>query len=215
MATEPAIIFTGGDPPPDVVVDRLPRGGFVIAADAGWHNAMVAHRVPDILVGDMDSISHEHLNDARGRGVEIITHSPHKDFTDAEIALDLAEGRGHDSIILVSGGGDRFDHLMALVHSVVSHSRTCLLEVYVGRMHISFVHGGDSRTFDAVAGDTVSLIPLGGDATGVTTTGLQWELSGDTLHSFASRGVSNQARASHFDISIDNGHLAVMRPLDI
>jgi thiamine pyrophosphokinase len=147
--------------------------------------------------------------------VEIITHSPHKDFTDAEIALDLATGRGHDSIIIVSGGGDRFDHLMALVHSMVAHARRCSLEAYVGRTHISFVHGGDARTFDAVAGDTVSLIPLGGDALGVTTSGLKWELSGDALKSFASRGVSNQALASRFDITVTNGHLAVLRPLDI
>lgn len=214
MAIEPAIIFTGGDPPPESVVARLPRHGFVIAADAGWTNALAAHRVPEILVGDMDSISRNEMKDAIDREVEIITHSPHKDYTDAEIALDLARGRGHDSVIIVSGGGDRFDHLMALVHSMVAHARDCDLEAYIGVTHISFIHGGDSRTFEATQGETVSLIPLGGDATGVTTSGLKWELSADTLESFASRGVSNEALSTRIHIAIAHGHLAVLRPLD-
>lgn len=215
MAKEPAIIFTGGDLPPERVLSRLPHGGFVIAADSGWNNAIAAHRIPNLLVGDMDSITHEQLNDARSRGVEIITHSPHKDFTDAEIALDLARGRGHDHITIVSGGGNRFDHLMALVHSMVAHARHCDLEAYVGPTHISFIHSGTTRTFEAAVGDTISLIPLGGDVTGVSTTGLKWELTNNCLESFASRGVSNQALSSLINVAIETGHLAVLRPLEI
>lgn len=215
MATVPAIIFTGGDLPHGSVLPRLPDRAFVIAADAGWNNAVAAGRIPDLLVGDMDSITTAQLDDARARGVEIITHSPHKDFTDAEIALDLAGGRGHESVIIVSGGGDRFDHLMALVHSMVAHARACALEAYIGHTHLSFIHGGQRRELDATEGDTVSLIPLGGDATGVTTSGLKWELTDDTLESFASRGVSNQALAARISITVRTGHLAVLRPLTI
>ena len=62
------------------------------------------------------------------------------------------------------------------------------------------------------AGDIISLIPIGGDAT-VTTSGLQWELTNSTLQSFASRGVSNVATSRSITISVTDGLLAVIEPL--
>ena len=69
----------------------------------------------------------------------------------------------------------------------------------------------DEFQFDTQAGDIVSLIPLGGNAT-VTTTGLQWELTNSALQSFASRGVSNIATGASVTISVTDGSLAIIEP---
>jgi thiamine pyrophosphokinase len=213
MAETPALIFIGGDAPHPHIIDVLPRDAFVIAADSGWEHAVNTGFTPHVLIGDMDSISAEHLQQARSMNVNIIEHHADKDFTDAELALALAADHHHHTIHLVSGGGDRFDHLLALVHSLAPHAGDNSLTAHVGSSRLHIIQPGHGLMFGTTPGQTISLIPLGGAAKGVTTTGLKWNLTKDTLRPFASRGVSNVATDSTVTLTVRKGHLAVIIPL--
>ena len=215
MAETPALIFIGGDAPHPHVLRVLPRNAYVIAADSGWEHAINAGFTPDVLVGDMDSISADHLQQARAIGVHIIEHHPDKDFTDSEIALALAADKHHHTIHLVSGGGDRFDHLLALVHSLAPHAGHIDLTAHIGASRIHILQPGHGIQCSATPGQTISLIPIGGKAKGVTTTGLKWNLTKDTLLPFASRGVSNVATDERITVSVKRGHLAIVIPLSL
>jgi thiamine pyrophosphokinase len=213
MAGKPALIFIGGDAPHPRILDVLPRDAFVIAADSGWEHAVNSGFIPHVLIGDMDSISPAHLQQARDMNVHIIEHHADKDFTDTELALELAANHHHHSIHLVSGGGDRFDHLLALVHSLAPHAGDISLTAHVGSSRLHIIQPGHGLMFGTTPGQTISLIPLGGAAKGVTTTGLKWNLTKDTLRPFASRGVSNIALDSTVTLAVRKGHLAVIIPL--
>lgn len=215
MAEKPALIFIGGDAPHPRIIEVLPRDSFVIAADSGWEHAVNAGFAPQVLIGDMDSISAEHLQQARDMNVNIIEHHADKDFTDSELALALAAEHHHHTIHLVSGGGDRFDHLLALIHSLAPFAGDTSLTAYIGASRIHIIQPGHGMHFGATPGQTISLIPLGGSAKGVTTTGLKWNLTRDTLKHFASRGVSNLVTDSHVSIAVRRGHLAVIIPLQL
>lgn len=210
MASRHALIFIGGDAPHVSVRAQLPDAALVIAADSGWEHATAFGFTPDLLVGDMDSIQPEHLAAARASDTEIIEHSSDKDFTDTELALQLARKFDYRHIHLVSGGGDRFDHLLAMVHSLVEQADDATLTAHIGTQHVRIVTPRESATFGADPGATISLIPLGGHARGVTTQGLQWELKRSTLRSFASRGVSNIATAAAITVSLRTGALAII-----
>jgi thiamine pyrophosphokinase len=213
MAETPALIFIGGDAPHPHIIDVLPRDAFVIAADSGWEHAVNSGFTPHVLIGDMDSINPAHLQQARDMNVHIIEHHADKDFTDTELALELAANHHHHSIHLVSGGGDRFDHLLALVHSLAPHAGDTSLTAHVGSSRLHIIQPGHGLMFGTTPGQTISLIPLGGAAKGVTTTGLKWNLTKDTLRPFASRGVSNVATDSTVTLTVRKGHLAVIIPL--
>ena len=210
MASRHALIFIGGDAPQLSLREQLPDAALVIAADSGWAHATAFGFTPDLLVGDMDSIQPEHLAAARASDTEIIEHSADKDFTDTELALQLARKFDYRHIHLVSGGGDRFDHLLAMVHSLVEHADDATLTAHIGTQHVRIVTPRESATFAAEPGATISLIPLGGSARGVTTRGLQWELKRSTLRSFASRGVSNIATTAAITVSLRTGALAII-----
>ena len=210
MASRHALIFIGGDSPTSSLRALLPDAALVIAADSGWAHASALGYTPDLLVGDMDSISPSHLAQAHASDTEIIEHPVDKDFTDTELALQLARKFEYRHIHVVSGGGNRFDHMLAMVHSLVAHADDATITAHIGDQHIRIVTPRESATCDVVTGSTISLIPLGGHAKGVTTHGLQWELKRSTLHSFASRGVSNIATASCFTVSLRTGALAVI-----
>ena len=212
MASGHTLIFIGGDPPHPNVRRHLPADAFVIAADSGYAHAIAMGFVPNELVGDMDSITAVDLTDARDSNVLITEYPTDKDLSDTEIAIAVAIARHSTHITVVSGGGDRFDHVLAMVHSLASCAGTVVASLLIGTARMSYVSNAHEFQLGTRAGDIISLIPIGGDAT-VTTSGLQWELTNSTLQSFASRGVSNVATSRSITISVTDGLLAVIEPL--
>jgi len=167
--------------------------------------------VPNELVGDMDSITAVDLTDARDSNILISQFPTNKDLTDTEIAIASAIARDSTHITVVAGGGDRFDHVLAMVHSLASCALTIDTTLFIGTARLSYATYAKEFRINTRQGDIVSLIPIGGAAT-VTTTGLQWELDNDTLQSFASRGVSNISIDESITISVTDGSLAVIEP---
>ncbi len=213
MESPHVLIFTGGDPPHPSAHEIAAGRATVIAVDSGWEHASAAGATPDVLVGDMDSITPAHLEDAERLGVEIVRHPTDKDFTDAELALELAIERGHTEITVVSGGGDRIDHILGFLHAAALHaSPDRHIEVVIGRTRIAIASPGAVTVCDVGDEPIVSLVPLGGPAHGVTTHGLRWELNGETLAPLASRGVSNVPLSQTFSVSLDDGRIAVIQP---
>jgi thiamine pyrophosphokinase len=211
MASGHTLIFIGGDPPHPSVRTHLPADAYVIAADSGYAHAIAMGFVPNELVGDMDSISAVDLSDAHDSNVLITEFPTDKDLTDTEIAIAIALARHSSHITVVSGGGDRFDHVLGMVHSLASCAGTVETNLLIGTARVSYATY--TRQFQLVTqpGNIVSLLPIGGDAT-VTTTGLQWELDNDTLQLFASRGISNIATGESASISVTDGCVAVVEP---
>lgn len=214
MATSHTLIFIGGDPPHPNVRQHLPAGAFIIAADSGYAHAIAMGFVPNELVGDMDSITAVDLTDARDSNILISQFPTDKDLTDTEIAIASALARQSTHITVVSGGGDRFDHVLGMVHSLASSALTVDTTLLMGTARVSYATYTKEFRINTQLGDTISLIPIGGAAT-VTTTGLQWELDHDTLQSFSSRGVSNIATGESVSISVTDGSLAVIEPFFI
>lgn len=205
-----ALVFTGGDEPLGHIVTSLPRPKVVIAADAGWGHARAHGFTPHFLVGDFDSITPGEIDEAERLGTEIVQHPVDKDVTDTEIAVSVARNLQYRRIHVVSGGGDRFDHLVGLLHSLVAHADEVTMTAHVGSAHVRFVTPAKRLHVACSPGTTVSLIPLGGGARGVTTAGLKWDLRRGRLEPFASRGVSNLAMSDSFEVSLRTGVIAVI-----
>ena len=214
MASSHTLIFIGGDPPHPNVRLRLPADAFVIAADSGYTHAIAMGFVPNELVGDMDSITAVDLTDARDSNILISQFPTDKNLTDTELAIASAMVRKSTHITVVSGGGDRFDHVLGMVHSLASCALAVDTTLLIGTARVSYATYTKEFRINTQPGNTISLIPIGGAST-VTTTGLQWELDHDTLQSFSSRGVSNIATGESVSISVTDGSLAVIEPFFI
>lgn len=211
MATSHSLIFIGGNPPHPSVRNHLPVDAYVIAADSGYAHAVAFGCAPHELVGDMDSITPLDLSDARESNIAINQFPADKDMTDTDIAISSALQRRSSHITVVSGGGDRFDHVLAMVHSLAASASEAITTLLIGLARVSYVTSTHELFLETQPGAIVSLLPLGNDAI-VTTTGLQWELRQETLRSLASRGVSNIATATSVSITVSNGSLAVIQP---
>lgn len=108
-----ALIFLGGE----FATIHCPSADLVIAADRGWDNALKNNIVPDILVGDMDSIT------TVPDGVETVRVPAVKDETDAQLAIRIAIERGARRITLAGRLSGRADHTLSVVFMLESLKR--------------------------------------------------------------------------------------------
>ena len=72
-----------------------------------------------------------------------------------------------------------------------------------GREVVHFVR--QSQTLYGRPGDLLTLLPLGGDATGVNTSGLRWPLNDATLRFGSTRGLSNEFLESVAEVRVGIG----------
>jgi len=171
-----------------------------IAVDGGLIHCHTMHVQPDLLVGDFDSVSAELLHLYRDTPMQKFPRD--KDETDMEIAVQAADTMGVKKIGIFGAMEWRTDHAVANLHLMRRHAHKVIIET---ERESLFVISGKSR-LACHPGQTVSLIPLGAPAKGVTTKGLKWELNHSTLDTnFMS--ISNICLENSFDITIDEGDL--------
>jgi thiamine pyrophosphokinase len=99
--------------PPDwsLIKHRLEGCSFICAADSGLDVLISWGLEPDLVVGDMDSISDPAILD---RYPGTMRYPADKDDTDTEIGIHELRARGYQRILLIGGGGGRLDHLLAI-----------------------------------------------------------------------------------------------------
>ena len=196
-----------------------------IAADGGARHAHALGIAPDEIVGDLDSIAPALLSRLRSAGTMIHAARPDKDETDLELALLRAAALGASRLIVLAALGGRLDmtlsNLLLLTHPALKDLQIELWDAWETAWLIR-PPGGPAATLAAIdaplapeLGDRLSLVPLAGDALGVTTHGLQYPLHDEPLSFGLARGVSNVIMSSGAAIVIRSGVLlAVHSPSD-
>jgi thiamine pyrophosphokinase len=202
-----AVIFANGEfPDPQGTRDLLRSNDFVIAADGGAHHALVIGISPHVIIGDLDSLSADDRSRLEAAGSRIVSFSSRKDETDLELALGHAVRQGATEIIVLTALGGRLDQTMANLMLLTLPELSGLDTRIIEGPQTAFLIR-DEALIEGQPGDIVSLIPLGGDAVGVTAEGLEWPLREDTLRFGLARGVSNVLTASQGRVRVRQGLL--------
>ena len=206
-----ALVFAGGDPLPHGIDARLPADAFVVAADSGLRFAQMLGRRVDLVVGDFDSVDANDLSAAETAGAVIERHPEAKDATDLELALEAARAHGARRIVAVGGYGGRLDHFLAnclLLAAPRFHDVD--VEAWIGDAHVLVVR--DRAEITGATGSLCTLLALGGEARGVTTSGLTYPLTDDDLLPGSTRGVSNELTSTVATVSVREGTVLVIQP---
>jgi thiamine pyrophosphokinase len=207
-----AIIIAAGRADRDSSWEQWVRDGdWIIGADGGAARALDWGLSPQIVVGDMDSLPSASRASLVARGSCFIEHPRAKDETDLELALIYAVQQGAEEIVVLGALGGRIDHTLAnMLLLTLPILEGTLVRIVDGDGEILLVRSGETVTLQGSPGDLVSLMPIGGDALGVTTVGLAWALRGDKLRLGFSRGVSNQMKANEALVKVEQGFLLVV-----
>lgn len=171
---------------------------YILAADGGFDFALRLGLTPNVLVGDMDSISSVPDN------LEVIRLPKDKDDTDTHYCAKLALQRGYDSVTIAGGMTGRLDHTLANLHTLAfltnNGARACMLDKNSGIYMCK-----DRLELEPETGHTLSMFAYGGAAHGVSISGVKFPLNNATLTPDFPWGVSNVAASAIVNITVNEG----------
>lgn len=207
-----ALLVAGGEAPSrSRLAARFEVFGLVCAADSGLDTLRAWGLRPDIIVGDMDSISDPRLLDEYP-GATILRAPRDKDDTDTELGLKALAERGAERIVLAGGGGGRLDHLLAiraLFERRPSSGKPRPDEWHTAREAVYLVETGRTLELEAAPGSMVSVFPLAAGAFGMSSDGLTWPLAGLSWGA-GDFGISNVAPKGPFSVRAGTGDILVV-----
>jgi len=182
----------------------------IIACDSGARHLKAVELAPHLLVGDMDSIEPDILRFFEESDVPTQRFRAEKDETDSELAVSLALEEDVDEIHIFANQGDRLDHLMANISLLYRIHRAGVKGfVHTDNQEIWLVEG--TETITGTVGDTISFIPMGMKAEGVTLIGFQYPLIDYCYEHGTPIGISNRLAASEANVLVREGILIAIR----
>jgi thiamine pyrophosphokinase len=181
---------------------RIGDADLLIAADGGYTRCREHGLEPAVVIGDLDSLDSVGLDEFAG---QVIRHSPEKDQTDLELALQYAVEQGAEQIDILAGLGNRWDQTVANVMLLTTMSQS--VRLIDGAQELFMIPAGAPVSIDAAVGSSVSLIPLSDDVQGATTQGMKYALESEAMQFGKTRGVSNITVEETATVKISRGKL--------
>ena len=206
------IIFANGIlTQPDLLKMRLRPTDRIFCADGGTHHALTLGLIPEVIVGDLDSLAAEVIEQMEGAGVTLHRYPTDKDKTDLELTLAMAVAEQPQEIVLVSALGGRLDqmlgNLLLLTRPEYAPVRLSLAD---GPQWGTLLHSQQSLVVRGKPGDTLSLIPLTPMVKGVNLSAVKWPLIDATLSFGSTLTISNALAASEATVQIGQGIVLVI-----
>jgi thiamine pyrophosphokinase len=202
------IILANGKPPKKGVITFFQKRGHneLICADGGSNSALKMNIIPDVIIGDLDSISSEALKEFKS--VSKIIRIKRQNDTDVEKCLKYAIKNKFSEALLVGVTGNRLDHTfcnLGIVLKFFSQIKISLiaensfLKAYTGKVEL--------KTYP---GETISLYGISPE-TKITSDGLKYELKNTSLPFGGRESTSNNAKKNLVKLKITNGVVFVIR----
>jgi thiamine pyrophosphokinase len=197
---------------PRLVARLAPTFDPVIAVDGGGSICIDAGVVPDVLLGDFDSIDPAALEWLQGAGARVLTFPADKDQTDLELALDYARSVGVTSVTVTAASSGRLDHTLGALGALAAASALSpeLIEPELTAWILAL--DGRAELLAVGLGATISLVAFGGDAV-VSVAGVRWPLDRHVLSPAAALGISNVVTSeSGAKVTLHSGVVLALAP---
>ncbi len=186
------------------------RPAEIICADSGAAYIHAIGLVPHVIIGDMDSLSPGMLEYFTEQRCKIIKFSERKNETDTQLALKYALDALPDEIYVFGAFGTRIDHTLANVSLLILGANKGIQIKLIDEWCEAFVVKR-ACTIGGEPGQTVSLLPLSDNVTGITIEGFEYPLNNGAMEIGIPYGVSNRLTAARGVICVKSGHLLVIR----
>ena len=180
-----------------LVMAWVESADLVIAADSGLLRVLEAGYIPDVVIGDFDSVS---LDLVAPETTAIIDLK--QDDTDCSKLLKYVKDQGYTNVTLICAEGDLTDHFLDTVHCAVRTDVDVFIGLERGIAHV--LTGPTYRRISTAPGKRVSMLPLE-TVTNASLSGVEWAFSGESLSVRGFTSISNIATESELQVSFDEG----------
>jgi thiamine pyrophosphokinase len=206
-----AIVFLNGDLKGDVEFyhNFLSPTDEIFCADGGAKYAYQLNLIPNLILGDLDSISEEVIQFYQEYNVEIRKLPVKKDKSDTELLLELLLTKDYEQLVLLAALGGRFDHALSNLYLLegLFNDKT-EIKIITPNSQIEIIK--DKKIIDKQSGTTISLVPLSEKVSGVNLSGFKYELENGSLQRGNTLGLSNIIKDKLAIIEIKSGTLLLL-----
>ena len=184
---------------------KIEKNDLVIAADGGYDTLCEQNVLPNLLIGDLDSIKNVPT------GVEILRFKSEKDETDMHLSALEAIKRGYREILIYGGTGGRADHSFANYSLLLFLAKRGISARLVGLRDVALViENGEITLPHTECGKYFSVFAFGGKASGVSIKNAKYEIESAELSPEFPLGVSNEFRDTPPIVSVKNGAILII-----
>ena len=203
------LVLNGKAPTEGLLRWRFEESDTIVAVDGGWDVLRNSDLLPDALIGDLDSC--EALDQIREDFPELeISHIMDPDTTDFEKAIKWVETHTHTTELIILGGfGKRSDHFLSNLLVSLRIDPTWSVVFDDDSEWISRVSPSSSLLLGGRKETTLSILPLV-PCDGVSSKGLKWELTNESLSPDSKFSQSNLCTSDEVEISCASGNLFVI-----
>jgi len=189
---------------------------YIICADGGAKHLIKMNIIPNVIIGDLDSIHEDDKVIFFDNNVKFHKFPANKDATDTELAVDYAISHNPKEIILIGVIGSRMDHSIAnitLLKKILGHgirgriinenNEICILNDEYNEIVLT----REKHYY-------LSLVPLCNRVEGITLEGFKYPLINAKINLGSSLGVSNEFDRDEAKVKIQSGVLLVIKARD-
>jgi thiamine pyrophosphokinase len=107
------IIGSGNSIDKNIFKQEKVDADYIICADGGLEKADELNLLPDVIIGDFDSVNPDVLKKYMDMNIRTMKFPKEKDYTDMELAIEYALKMGFCNLTLIGASGSRLDHTFA------------------------------------------------------------------------------------------------------
>jgi thiamine pyrophosphokinase len=206
------IILANGKPPKKSIITFFQRRGYekLICADGGANSALKMNIIPDVIIGDLDSISSEALKEFKS--VSKIIQLKRQNDTDVEKCLKYAISKKYDEALLVGVTGNRLDHTFCNLGIVLKFFHQIKISLIAEDSFLkAYTNNVELKT---TPGETISFYGIS-EKTKITSKGLKYELKNAALPFGIRESTSNIAKKVSVKLKITNGVVFIIRDVNL
>ncbi|WP_138159218.1 thiamine diphosphokinase [Peptoniphilus catoniae] len=206
------LLVSGGKQIDKSILKKYAHGAYIVCADYGVKNFIGTDFIPNLVVGDLDSIDEDCKKFIYDNKLKVKKLNCRKDYTDTEVALNLILESGVDEIVMLSATGSRMDHSLA---------NLMLLRGMYGKVDAKIIDN-NNEVFYVKPGDYliekedykyISIVPLSEDII-MSSKGLDYETDHLRISLNSSTGVSNEIVNCFANIKIHSGDGFIIKSKD-
>jgi len=205
------LILANGQFPNKKEILYLKKNGFetIICADGGANSAFKLNIIPDLIIGDLDSIDEQVLKFYESKTK--IKKVKRQNDTDVEKALKYAISKNCREVILLGATGDRLDHSFCNLGIALKFDDKIKINILHQKSFLSVRSG--NVTLKTIPKEIISL--YGFDSkTKITSKGLKYELNNEELPFGVRESTSNQAVGGEVNLKIKGGKIFIIREFE-
>ncbi|HEX9025694.1 MAG TPA: thiamine diphosphokinase [Clostridium sp.] len=208
-----AIVSGGTAPSEKLLRGYLNKVDFIIAADRGSECLYNYGIIPDLLLGDFDSVKKEILDTVKLEIKEVLEFPPEKDYTDTEIAILEAIKRGAKKIYLFGATGSRIDHTLGNIGLLLTtKKRGATLEIIDDNNRLYL--GEKKMKLFGKYGENISFHALCDKVKNFKIIGAKYNLETYDISLLDPRAICNEFVDTPIEISFEEGELLILHSMD-